>query len=435
MAGNAAGRAAHLWVGLASAAMASDASRKASGRHGGAGRCGEGDRRASWNRCVRPGDRRLSASDRGGAAKRVGRGSRSAPPAHGASDCCSAARNVAATACNGGKRRATPLVCGRRNQRHGGGLGRQDHPGRRRRERPGHFRRARTNALQARDACGVRGRAGAARSPTARCANKSIVCCRGGSSRIQIQTRMERCCTIWRPPPASARMRSGRNVSNMRTMRLRIVQMSLEVAGSGPLVERAIERASIPTFVRVRGLLSSVPSGSVARGRREIEAARLSHDCTARGARAARRGGSRRAASVDVHRRLHGTARCARSIGEPDHQAQAARQDCANRPRHRPLVVARLDDERWYVQRNMLLLLERLQRVPPRLLGGRLDAASRRSCSAPGHPSSADDSRREGTRGRRCARRCRRTHRAPGTSGASGRVRAVVRSACRNRGG
>jgi len=30
-----------------------------------------------------------------------------------------------------------------------------------------------------------------------------------------------------------------------------------------------------------------------------------------------------------------------------------------------PLIVARLDDERWYVQRNMLLLLERLQRVPP----------------------------------------------------------------------
>ncbi|MGH9256560.1 MAG: hypothetical protein ACRD3C_18525, partial [Vicinamibacterales bacterium] len=30
-----------------------------------------------------------------------------------------------------------------------------------------------------------------------------------------------------------------------------------------------------------------------------------------------------------------------------------------------PLIVARLDDERWYVQRNMLLLLERLRRVPP----------------------------------------------------------------------
>ena len=29
------------------------------------------------------------------------------------------------------------------------------------------------------------------------------------------------------------------------------------------------------------------------------------------------------------------------------------------------LIVARLDDERWYVQRNLLLLLERLQRVPP----------------------------------------------------------------------
>ena len=30
-----------------------------------------------------------------------------------------------------------------------------------------------------------------------------------------------------------------------------------------------------------------------------------------------------------------------------------------------PLIVARLDDERWYVQRNMLYLLERRQHVPP----------------------------------------------------------------------
>jgi hypothetical protein len=29
-----------------------------------------------------------------------------------------------------------------------------------------------------------------------------------------------------------------------------------------------------------------------------------------------------------------------------------------------PLIVARLDDERWYVRRNMLLLLERRQRLP-----------------------------------------------------------------------
>jgi HEAT repeat protein len=30
-----------------------------------------------------------------------------------------------------------------------------------------------------------------------------------------------------------------------------------------------------------------------------------------------------------------------------------------------PLIVAKLEDERWYVQRNLLLLLERLRRVPP----------------------------------------------------------------------
>jgi hypothetical protein len=32
-----------------------------------------------------------------------------------------------------------------------------------------------------------------------------------------------------------------------------------------------------------------------------------------------------------------------------------------------PLIAARLDDERWYVQRNLLLLLERLRTLPPDL--------------------------------------------------------------------
>ena len=59
---------------------------------------------------------------------------------------------------------------------------------------------------------------------------------------------------------------------------LRIVQMSLEVEGSGPLVERAIDRALETDIRGVRALLSSFPSESVAAASRAIEVARRSHD-------------------------------------------------------------------------------------------------------------------------------------------------------------
>jgi hypothetical protein len=147
---------------------------------------------------------------------------------------------------------------------------------------------------------------------------------------------------------------------------LRIVQMSLEVQGSGPLVERAIERALETDIRGVRALVSSFPSESVAAA--ETVRSRLLD--------------RRTIARLAEHEPLD-----ADSLDEllPLMSIDGysvlldALTTSSNRTTRRklldriaqtaldigPLIVARLGDERWYVQRNMLLLLERLQRVPP----------------------------------------------------------------------
>jgi hypothetical protein len=148
---------------------------------------------------------------------------------------------------------------------------------------------------------------------------------------------------------------------------LRIVQMSLEVEGSGPIVDRAIGHAIGNGDIRsVRRLLSSLPPG-----------------CGA--------------AADTLKSRLRGPETIATLVArEPldwesldevlpsmSIEGYAILLDVlitsGNRTTRRklldrlaptdldvgPLIVARLDDERWFVQRNMLLLLERLRRVPP----------------------------------------------------------------------
>jgi hypothetical protein len=146
---------------------------------------------------------------------------------------------------------------------------------------------------------------------------------------------------------------------------LRIVQMSIEVEGSGPLVERAIERALETDIRGVRALLSSFPSESVAAG-----------------AVRSRLLGARTIARLVEHEPLD-----ADSLDEllplmsidgysvlldalAASPSRTTRRKLLDRIAQTdldiaPLIVARLDDERWYVQRNMLLLLERRQRVPP----------------------------------------------------------------------
>ena len=147
---------------------------------------------------------------------------------------------------------------------------------------------------------------------------------------------------------------------------LRVVQMSLEVCGSGPLVERAIERAITADIRSVRQLLSSIPPESEAAA--EAIRAQLTHPRTIATLVA------REPLDLEILDELvpmmsaDGYAVLLDALAASpnratrrkllDRIAQANVDICA-------LVAARLDDERWYVQRNMLLLLERLRRVPP----------------------------------------------------------------------
>ncbi len=147
---------------------------------------------------------------------------------------------------------------------------------------------------------------------------------------------------------------------------LRIVQMSLEVGGSGPLVERAIERAISLDVRSVRRLLTSIPPESNA----------------AADTLRAKLGDPRSIAKVVAHEPLDvetldellplisidGYAVLLDTLAKSGNRA--TRRKLLDKLSETavdvvPLIVARLDDERWYVQRNMLYLLERRQHVPP----------------------------------------------------------------------
>ena len=148
---------------------------------------------------------------------------------------------------------------------------------------------------------------------------------------------------------------------------LRILQMSLEVGSSGPLVERAVDRVIKAGNLRsVRLFLSSLPSNSgdvadmlrnklsgpdtvtslLAREPIDLESLDAIFPSITLDAYAV---------VLDTLLASHNRTTRRRLF---DRLAQTD-LDVA------PLVVARLDDERWYVQRNLLLLLERLRRVPP----------------------------------------------------------------------
>ena len=147
---------------------------------------------------------------------------------------------------------------------------------------------------------------------------------------------------------------------------LRVIQISLEVGGSGPLVERAIDRAIDAGAIReLRALLSTPPSGSG--GIPEMIRTKL---C------------GRRALSVLLSSDpidfdlLDALLPSASSDGYEAlldvliaSSSRVTRRKLIDRLGRAtvdvtPLIVARLNDGRWYVQRNLLLLLERLKRVP-----------------------------------------------------------------------
>jgi hypothetical protein len=148
---------------------------------------------------------------------------------------------------------------------------------------------------------------------------------------------------------------------------LRIVQMSLEVGSSGPLVERAIDRAiDTGKFRSLCRLLSSLPAESGTVGdalRKKLIAPDTIATLVAQ-------------EPLDVE----SLDAMLPAISISGYQVLLdALMTSKNRATRRklldllprteldvaPLIVAKLEDERWYVQRNLLLLLERLRRVPP----------------------------------------------------------------------
>lgn len=147
---------------------------------------------------------------------------------------------------------------------------------------------------------------------------------------------------------------------------LRLVQMSLEVGEPGPMIDRALDTLLFDG--RAGALLDAVdgapdPEGPIARA---IRARLVGGD----GLRALLDGA---AADFDALDRLKSRL---------SQESYAALLDLLVTSEHRlvrrrllerlavapvdlgPLIAERLDDPRWFVQRNMLVLLERLGRLP-----------------------------------------------------------------------
>jgi hypothetical protein len=148
---------------------------------------------------------------------------------------------------------------------------------------------------------------------------------------------------------------------------LRIIQMSLEVESSGPMVDRAIDSAIDRGDIRsVVLLLSSLPApcGPVA----DMLRARVSAPGTLATLLAREPLDLESLDAVLPWISVDGYAVMIDALATS--QNRTTRRRLLDRLAQAtldvvPVIVARLDDERWYVQRNLLMLLERLGRVPP----------------------------------------------------------------------
>ena len=160
----------------------------------------------------------------------------------------------------------------------------------------------------------------------------------------------------------------GRSTAADDLRALRLVQMSLEVGTSGPLVDRAIT-----TCLKDGGAQPLVAVLEQAPGESGVAADRLRARLTqpmAIGAIASREPLDEAsldylmpALSIEGYSTLLDVLASSRS--------RVTRRKLLERLAATPLdvvalVASRLDDDRWYVQRNMLLLLARMGRVPDR---------------------------------------------------------------------
>ena len=147
---------------------------------------------------------------------------------------------------------------------------------------------------------------------------------------------------------------------------LRIVQMSLEIGDFGPLADRAVDRAIDNGAIgSLRRLLATLPHGSntaadklMARLRSPASIARLA---------------AREPFDVETLDELFPEIPLESYEVLLDalitSENRSTRRKLLDRLSRTPLdvgrlIVTRLDDERWYVQRNLLMLLQRMGRLP-----------------------------------------------------------------------
>jgi hypothetical protein len=148
---------------------------------------------------------------------------------------------------------------------------------------------------------------------------------------------------------------------------LRIVQMSLEVGAFGPLVDRAVDQLiASGRFRPILRLLASMPSGCVAAAEQLL--ARLASPA-AMEALVGHEPLDVEALdrllpllSLDAYEVLLNTL-----VTSKDRSVRRMLLDRLGQTTldAAPLIAARLHDDRWYVVRNMLVLLQRLRRFTP----------------------------------------------------------------------
>jgi hypothetical protein len=148
---------------------------------------------------------------------------------------------------------------------------------------------------------------------------------------------------------------------------IRMLQISFEINGSGPLVERALDRALSDGAVGpVLDLVESAPPSATATAARVLD--RLAQPAPLRQLLTR--------SPVDFTSLDRLLPRLTIDGYEvlldvlADAEDRTTRRKLLDRLAQAPvdlgpLIVARLDDERWFVQRNMLVLLHRVARTPP----------------------------------------------------------------------
>jgi hypothetical protein len=148
---------------------------------------------------------------------------------------------------------------------------------------------------------------------------------------------------------------------------LRLVQMSLEAGAFGPLADKAIDQAiNAGQLTALLELIASPPEGAQAGA--DLILARLTRPENLKGMFTADRVDLRGLDHLLPRLSIEGYEPLLEALGaSPNRMVRRRLLDLLSRTpvKIAPLVIERLNDERWYVQRNMLMLLARSRQVPP----------------------------------------------------------------------